>query len=80
MLMFSWPRRGDDRIDRQVELRKLLLVDVDLDLVLETAADLDRGDAVDRFQLLLQIVVGVATQFGQLLHRVARRWPTARCA
>ena len=52
----------DHGVDRQVELRQLLLVDVDLDLVLEAAADLDRGHAGDRLELLLQFVVGVAAQ------------------
>ena len=75
----------DDGVDRQVELRQLLLVDVDLDLVLEAAADLDRGHAFDRLELLLQVVVGVAAQLGELAHGFGvaaspPSWPTARGA
>ena len=60
----------DHGLDRKVKLRQLLLVDVDLNLVLEAAADLHRGHAVDRFELLLQVVVGVAAQVDELAHRI----------
>src|SRR3546814_8863516 len=48
----------DHGLDRQVQLGQLLLVDIDLDLVLEATADLDRGDALDRLEPLLQDIVG----------------------
>src|SRR3546814_5855503 len=38
----------DHGLDRQVQLGQLLLVDIDLDIVLEATADLDRGEALDR--------------------------------
>ena len=61
-LTFSSPQPPRDRVDRQVELRQLLLVHEDLDLVLVAAADLDRRGAVDRLEVGLEAVVGEAAQ------------------
>ena len=43
-----------------------MLVDRDVDLVFKAAADLDRRDTGDRFDALLQIVVGEAAQLLEL--------------
>ena len=56
-----------DGVDRQVELRELLLVHEDLDLVLVAAAHLDGRRAVDRLEVRLQAVVGKAAQGLQAL-------------
>ncbi len=56
----------DDFVDVDAEARQLLLVDRHVDLVLEAAADLDRGDARDGLDALLQIIVGEAAQLLQL--------------
>jgi hypothetical protein len=53
------PRHG---VDRQAELRELLLVDEDLDFVLVATAHLDRRRALDRLQVGLEAVVGKAAQ------------------
>ena len=52
----------DDVADAEVQLGQLLLVQGYVDLVFEAAADLDRGDAGDWFETLLQFVVGEAAQ------------------
>src|SRR6185312_17317450 len=56
----------DDFVDVDAEPRELLLVDRDVDLVLEAAADLDRGDARHGLDALLEIVVGEAAQLLEL--------------
>src|SRR5690606_25193308 len=61
----------DHVLDRQADARQLLDVQVYLDLVLQPAADPDRGHAGHRFQPALEVVVGVAAQFGELAHRIA---------
>ena len=61
-LTFSARSRRVDGVDREAELRELLLVDEDLDLVLVAAADLDGGRAFDRFEIRLQAVLGEAAQ------------------
>ena len=48
--------------DRQPQLRQALLVDVDLHLVFEAAADLDRRRAFHRFDLRLDAIVGETAQ------------------
>ncbi len=45
---------------------EFLLVDFDVDLVFETAADFHRRDARRRLQALLEFVVGEAAQLLQL--------------
>ena len=47
-------------VDREAELRELLLVDEDLDLVLVAAADLDGGRAFDGLEVRLEAVFGEA--------------------
>lgn len=65
----------NDVVDVDTEPREFLLVDRDVDLVLEAATDLDCGDTRDRFDALLQIVVGEAAKLlelrftGLALHR-----------
>ncbi len=61
-LTFSSRRRCAICVDRKVELRQLLLVHEDLDLVLVAAADLDRGRSVHGLEVRLQPVVGKAAQ------------------
>ncbi len=61
---------GDHVVDRQVELGQLLLIDVDLNLVFQTAADLHRRHAGHRFELLFQVFVGIAAQAGELADRI----------
>ena len=51
-----------DLLDRQLQLREALLVDVDLHFVFEAAADLDGRGAFHRFDLRLDAVVGEAAQ------------------
>ncbi len=55
----------DDVGDAQPELLQALLIDVDIDLVLETAADFHRSDAGRRFETFLEFVVGEPTQLFQ---------------
>ena len=61
----------DHGLHRQVQLGQLLLVQVHLHLVLEAAADLDRSHAVHRFELLLQVLVGIAADLAELAQRIA---------
>ena len=54
-----------DVVDVDAEAGEFLLVDRNLDLVFQAAADLDRGDAGHRFEMLLEIVVGETAQLLQ---------------
>ena len=51
-----------DLFDADAELRQLLLVDGDLDLVFQAATNLDRGRAFLGFEVGLQAILGQAAQ------------------
>ena len=55
----------DHGINRQTQLRELLLIDVDLYFIFQAAGDLDRGHAIDRFEFLFQILIGEPAHFGK---------------
>ena len=59
--------------DGQPQLCESLLIDIDLYLVFETTADLDRRRAFDRFDLRLDAVVGEAAQELEAVFVAARR-------
>src|SRR3546814_19962867 len=50
------------RSHREIEAGECLLIDVNLDFVLKAAGNLDRGNAGNRFQTLLELFLAVPAQ------------------
>ena len=73
--------------DADAELRQFLLVDTDLDLFFQAAADLDGGRAFLRFECRFDAILGNAAQLGEgrevvvvILAGVGRAWPETAVA